>query len=431
MTIKARVLLTLVAMLATMFLVDCRDYSCGGFGALPCTSAGTGSGSGGFGGGGGGGGGGGSTPAAFAFAVDQGGAMDGYTLSTTAGAFQSTSGYTAPVIPATDPGVGMVIAQEQFVYAVFELENQIYGWSVNPSTGALTALSGFPMTLSLNAPIVSFNEYNIATNPAGTLLFVSDTGANEILVFQISSAGALTPVSGSPFSTPVEPGNLTTDGLGNYLYVAEDLSGHTGLEVLAYSIGTGTNLGVLTTVTGSPFPFPMWQLQGDASGEYLVATTGNALFLSGSDDKNLYVFSIAQSGANAGAISEVSGSPFATTYSPFNIAVQPAGTGEFVYSFSINDTDTGYNPVEGFALDTTSGALTTITGSPFANIATGHWGQFDQSGAFLFVYSAVSSGGSTSAQLGVLDVGSSGALTQPISSVTLATPGYWAVTDPQ
>lgn len=422
MTLRARVLLSLLAALATMFLVNCSPYGCRvTFGSSTCTPSGSGIGSGG-----GGGGGGGAT--AFAFAVDQSGAIDGYTLNEGAGTFQLTTGFTAPTIPANDPGVGMVVAQKKFVYAVFELENTLYGWSVD-ANGGLTLLSGFPAALPLSTLPVGFNQYNLATNPAGTLLFVSNTLADQVLVFQISNAGALTAAAGSPFATPVEPGNLTTDGLGKYLYVAEDVSGHTGIQVLAYAIGSG---GVLTAVPGSPFPFPMWQLQGDASGKYLVGTTGHAAFLGAADDRHLYVFGIQQSGANAGAISAVAGSPFSTIDSPFTIAAQPASSGgEFVYSFSINDADTGYNPVEGFQLNTTTGALTTITGSPFGGIATGHWGQFDQGGANLFVYSSVSNGSTITTQLGALTVNSNGTLTQPISAATFFTPGYWVVTDPQ
>jgi 6-phosphogluconolactonase len=283
----------------------------------------------------------------------------------------------------------------------------------------------------------TFNQYILATNPTGTLLFVSDTELDEILVFSISSTGALTAV-GTPIATPFEPGNLTTDGLGDYLYVTQSLGTGThigGTQLAAYSIGTGANLGVLTAVTGSPFtlPVPMWQVEGDPSGNFLIGTSGNNLDFTGLDDLNLYVFSIQPTtGTAPGAIAQVTGSPFATTYSPFSIAVQPSSTnGEFVYSFSINDTDTGYNPVEGFQLNTTSGALTELTGSPFSQLASGHWGQFDQSGAYLFVYSSSLVAGITSPQLGPLTVSSTGTLTQPISPVTFPADGYWAVTDPQ
>jgi 6-phosphogluconolactonase (cycloisomerase 2 family) len=433
MAMRDRVLLGVLVVLATMFLANCNGYSCGGFGALPCTSAGSGSGSGGFGGGGGGGG---STDSVFAYAMDTSAVtMDGYGLNTTAGTFSTLSSYTAPPLPDSEPGLGMVVAQKQFVYAALEeAGGSIYGWSVNSSTGALTALT--PVDLSLLVPNgLAFNQYNLATNPAGTLLFVSDTELDEIFVFQISNAGALTLV-GSPIVTPFEPGNLATDGLGNYLYVTESLGAGThvgGTLMLAYSIGTGANLGVLTPVTGSPFTLPkgMWQVQGEPSGGFLIGTSGNNQDFTGQDDLHLYVFSIQKTGTTPGAIT-LPGSSFPTTYSPFNIAVEPASsTGEFVYSFSINDTDTGYYPVEGFQLNTTTGALTELTNSPFSGLATGHWGQFDQSGDFLFVYSSSLVSGITTTQLGVLDVSSTGQLTQPISSATLVTPGYWVVTDPQ
>jgi hypothetical protein len=206
MTIRARVLLSLLTVLATMFLVNCRDYSCGGFGALPCTSTtGTG-GTGPFGGSGGG-----SKASAFAFAVDDAGTIDGYTLNTTAGTFAGTSGYTAPVVPPNDGGVGMVVAQEQFLYAGFGSAGALYAWSIDPTTGGLTAISGSPYT----APFLSdyglgVGQANMITNPAGTLLFISDTLQNEIYVYTIGSGGVLTLVTGSPFAGSIrahEPGH--------------------------------------------------------------------------------------------------------------------------------------------------------------------------------------------------------------------------------
>jgi len=285
----------------------------------------------------------------------------------------------------------------------------------------------------------------MATNPAGTLLFIADSFDNEILVFTIANTGALTAVVGSPFATPVgvHAGNMTTDGLGKYLYVTETLLNHTGNEVLGYSIGDGTNgtiLGALTALSSSPFPFKMWQVQGDASGNFLVGTTGNSaatgLGLSNVDDDHLYVFSIQQtaSATPAGTLTEV-GTGFATTNSPFNIAVQPHSSGgEFVYSFSINDSGAAYNPIEGFELTTTgaqAGTLTAISSFPTSGIATGDWGQFDQSGANLLVYSSISNGGAIVTQLGALSIGTNGVPTEPTSPANLTTPGYWVVTDTQ
>ena len=318
----------------------------------------------------------------------------------------------------------MVVARKQFVYALFELEttNTIYGWSINAGTGALTTLPTFPVGMTLNLPLVNYNQFNVTTDPGGNFLFISDSGMNEIMVFAIdSSTGTLTAVPGSPFATTIEPGNIATDGLGKYLYVCLDGS-HTGAVIEGFTIGSN---GALTAMS-STFTYPIWQLQGEASGKYMIGTSGNVQFLTGADDPNLYVFSI---NSTTGALTQVTKQP--TTYSPFTIAAQPpSSTGEFVYSFSINDTDTGYNPIEGFQLDTNTGALTELTTSPFQNIFEGQWGQFDQTGANLLVYSNVASGSGTLTQLGPLSVDSSGNLTQPIGPATLVTSGYWVVTDP-
>jgi hypothetical protein len=183
----------------------------------------------------------------------------------------------------------------------------------------------------------------------------------------------------------------------------------------------------------------MWQLQGDASGNFLVGTSGNSAApgFSGVDDKNLYVFSIQQTATTtpAGTLTQVTGSPFATTNSPLNIAVQPPSSGgEFVYSFGIDDTGSAYNPIEGYLLATAGsqpGALTAIASFPTTGIGTGHWGQFDQSGANLFVYSSISNGATVVTQLGALSIGADGIPTEPTSPATLITPGYWVMTDPQ
>jgi 6-phosphogluconolactonase (cycloisomerase 2 family) len=419
MQMKFRALLSSVVMLITASLVGCGHYNCSGgaqFGNSTCTSSGSESLSGGSGG---------TTTAAFVYAVDTAGTIDSYTLNTTASTLVATTNYTSPIVPTTDQGSGMVVAQGKYLYVAFPSTFQIFGYSISAS-GGLTAISGSPF----GAPFLSSAVYateSMITNPAGTLLFVTDLVSDQVYVYQIGSSGGLTAAAGSPFTLPFLPANMTTDGQGKYLYITEQFGTHIGLEIAAYSIGSS---GTLTAVTGSPFSYPMWQLVGDPSGKYLIGTEGTTIPLDGVDDTHLYVFSIQQSGTNAGAIAPVSGSPFATVYSPFGIAMQSNSSGSLVYSFGINDTDTGYNPIEGFELNSSTGALTTASGSPFSGVSTGFWGQIDQSGQFLFVYGGVDNNGTVTTDFGALDIGSGGTLTQPTSQITFATPGVWAVTDP-
>ncbi len=432
MTKRVRADLLLIVAMATLGLAGCDHYTCSNgltFGASTCSNSSISNP--------GGNGTGGSATAAFVFAVDQGtgtgGTIDGFTLDTSANTFQATPSYTAPAIPDNNGGVGMVVAQKQFLYAGFGTVGQIFGWKIS-STGNLTAITGSPFSAPFLGDFLgSVGEAAMITDPAGTMLFVSDQLQSQVYAYQIGTGGVLTAATGSPFTLPLgfQPMNLATDGLGKYLYASNGISStHTASEVAAFVINTTTGSAALTAVPGSPFPFPMWLVKGEPTGKFLIGTTGKTASFSGTDDDHLYVFAIAQTGSTAGAITAVSGSPFKTAFSPFSIAVQSNTSGNLLYSFSINDTATGFNAAEGYTISS-AGALTADTGSPFSGLTNGSWGQFDQSGAFLFDYGSFLDINTNTVvtQLSPFDVGTGGALTQPITTLTLATPGFWAVTD--
>ena len=411
---------TVVMIASVLVLGGCGyQYKCGvTFGSSSCSSSGSGLGTTGTT----------SGHAAFAYNIVFAGAVNGAALSSGSSAsFQNIANFTAPTVPANDESAEIVVVPKKFVYASFPSSQQLYAWSINATDGGLSAVSGSPFTLSglgsmiVNATGVPFTS--MAVNPAGTLLFLAYSSAAEIDVYQIGSTGTLTQVPGAPFSSgTLQPYNLSFDGLGNYLYVTTGAEG-TGQQVAAFSIGSS---GALTAVQGSPFAFNMWQLQGDPSGKYMIGISGRSNALNGfTDDTSLYVFSIQQSGANAGALTQVSGSPFKTLFAPINLAMQPVSSnGSFVYSFSVNVL--GPNSIEGYQLDTSSGTLTAMSNSPFSNIGTAPWGQFDQSGAYLFIFDSTN----TNSSLGVLNVASgTGTPTEPLGPVTLEPSKYFAVSD--
>jgi hypothetical protein len=341
-----RWLVGIFILLGTLLLSNCSPYGCRvTFGSSTCNGSGS-SGFGGSGGGGSGGGGGGATPTAFAYAVDQSGTIDGYVLSDSASTFGVISNFTAPTIAANSGGVGMVVAQKQYLYAgLGDSGGILYGWTISAS-GSLSPISGTPVAAPFLADFgTGVSQSEMIVNPAGTLLFISDTLQSLIYVFQIGTGGTLTAVTGSPFSLPVgfQPMNLTTDGLGNYLYVVNgNFSTHQGSEIAAFSIGTGSNLGVLTAINnGVPFSgagYNMWQVKGEPTGQFLIGTTGSTAYDGVTDDPNLYVFTISQSSTNPGAITLLGKT--ATQYSPYSIAVQSNTGGNLIYSLSFNDTAT-------------------------------------------------------------------------------------------
>jgi hypothetical protein len=443
---SVRVLIGMVALMALMMLSACAGApGCTQvtFGGPVCSSSGSGSGFGSTGGtGGGGGGGGSSTPSAFVYTLDStNSTIDGFSFSNSGGSFSVISNYTAPTVGANDGGVGMVIAQSQYLYAALSSTDTIYEYTIS-TAGLLTPISS---QATFNAPYLTdfvsgVGQANMIVNPLGTLMFISDELGEKIHAYQIGTGGVLTEVTGSPFACPggFEPMNLATDGLGQYLYAVDgNFATHQGLGIAAFTIGTGSNLGVLTAVANSPYvgsPFNMWQLRGDPTGKYMFGTSGSSAAFSGADDDNLYVFSIASSsGVDPGSLSLVT-TQSTGTYSPYTIASQTNTTGDLVYSFGFTDISSvlTLNPIAGFTLNNTGG-LTADSGSPFSlTSAEGTWGQFDQSGAYLFTYlSGENPSGVTLTQIAPLAVASDGTLSQPATPITLNAPGFWAVTDPQ
>jgi hypothetical protein len=432
MRMQVRAGFMMIVALAVMGLAGCDHYVCGTgaiFSGSSCTASGSGLGTSTSG----------SATAAFVFVADATGAtsngtIDGYTLNTSASTFGPTSTYTAPATPLNDGGVGMVVAQAKYLYTGFGTTGTpgtIYGWSIG-ADGTLAALNGSPYAapFMLSVP-VGFGTQSIITNPAGTLLFFSaeDNGTGTVgpfvFVYQIGSDGTLTAATGSPFSVPFT-GNLAVDGLGKYLYITEALGNHTGSEIAGYSIAS---TGTLTMVSGSPFTgshFNMWEVQGEPTGKYMIGTTGQSVAINGVDNDALYVFSI----GTTGVLTETSS--VVTEFSPLSIAVQSETNGSLVYTFGLTDDSSAFNSVEGYSLSS-SGTLTAVTDSPFSNAAVGDQGAFDQSGAFLFVYGVVDnlSTNTISPQMGAFTVASNGDLTEPTTTLTLTSPGFFAVTDPQ
>lgn len=421
-TMQRGMVCVLVA-LSTMWLAGCGHYTCGTtFGNASCNASGSGFQQGG----------GSSASAAYVYAVDQGlsgasnGTIDGFAFNATTVSFGGITNYTAPVVPLNQGGVGMTVAQKQFLYTGFGASNQIYGWTIG-ADGSLTTITGSPFTApGLGGYISGVGQDNMVTNPAGSLLFYSDAVGSAIYVFQISSTGVLTEVgSGFPAPAGFTPMNLSTDGLGKFLYVIDGSNiTHQGSSLAVYSIGTGNSLGQLTQITGSPFTtIKMWQLQGDPTGQFMVGTTGTTVLYNGLDDKSLYVFSIGSTGALTQVAQQV------TANAPFSIAVQPNSAGNLVYSFGFNDTGSAFNPIEGFTIGS-GGTLTAASGEPYS-IGEGSWGQFDQSGSLLFTYASFLdvSTNTLTTQVTPLVVGAGGALTEPTSFIDLTTPGFWVVTD--
>jgi 6-phosphogluconolactonase len=428
MTTRVRASLTLIVAVAMMSLAGCDHYNCStgaNFGG-GCSASGSGISS--SGGGSTGSGGGSIVALTYYVSNNEIGSLD-LSSSGTTNTLEDTPNFVLPTLPAGYTNSAIVIAQKQFLYVPYASTSaspSLYAWSIDGSTGALTVMAGSPFSVPDVAGIASSAQpmHSITTDPTGTFLYIADATDKRIDAFQINStSGVPTPVPGSPFSASIGPWNLAVDGLGHYLYATQGTASGEGVQVEVFTLNSTT--GALSNGT-TMSTLNMWQLHGEPLGKYMIGVDG----LTGETgdnkpaDPNVYVFSI----GSGGALTQVGKFPTASGNGPTGVVVHPSGT--FVYDFSVSTLTNFDGPLDGFALDPSSGALTPLAGSPFTGggaFTSPDGGHFDQSGTYLFVHAG--------SAIGVFNIDPSTGIptepTQPVGVGSGAVIYPWAVTDPQ
>jgi YVTN family beta-propeller protein len=124
----------------------------------------------------------------------------------------------------------------QFAYVTSFSDSNVSAYTIDPATGALTAIPGSPF--SAGADPVS-----VAVDPSGKFVYVANNAVGNIVSgFTIDPSGALTVIAGSPFSAGKQPNWVAVDPSGKFAYVAN--AGDN--TVSGYTINPVT--GVLTTI---------------------------------------------------------------------------------------------------------------------------------------------------------------------------------------
>ena len=214
-------------------------------------------------------------------------------------------------------------------------DNSISAFSLDPTTGDLSALATYPIVASVA------NPQSIQMVRAGNYLYVAEYANNGVEVFTITAgSGVLTQgVMGSPFTTDVSPHSLAVDPSGSVLYTANEGASGDG-SVSAFTVNASS--GVLISASALPLPIQAAnQISIDPQGKFLFVTESNALA----------VYPITLSTAALGAA--VAAPPFAAGSVPFSVSVDL--TGQFVYV-----ADYGLASVSQFTMDTGTGVLTAM-----------------------------------------------------------------------
>ncbi|MFL6387045.1 MAG: MBG domain-containing protein [Terriglobales bacterium] len=246
-------------------------------------------------------------------------------------------------------------AQGNYVYVNNQAAaNTVSGYSVS-AAGALTQLSGSPFsTGGAGANVVCYGLNRITLSPINNLLFVANTGDRTITSFQINPAtGILTRVAGSPFPTLLtldscQGISLAATPDGNFLFASSNG------QIETFTINAGGTLTPLAT------PLTPNCCSPDAS----MVVSPNGQFLAISNQSNVSMFTI-----NAGVLTAVPGSPFSKTGSgslsglDFSCAADRLYAGEATGSPALADAWT----IDNAPASPTLGLLTPVPGTPFTS----------------------------------------------------------------
>jgi len=252
-------------------------------------------------------------------------------------------------------------------------------YSISPGTGALAKLTDPNSDSRQPGQTGAGGRYGLlgtfagsfAVIPSRQLLYVTNTNEGGVYAFSIGSSGELTPLTGSPFNVPLtNPLGLAADPSGKFLYTGNIWDG----SILESTIDPMS--GALTAATGSPFDAgTCCTLTVDQSGGFLYRSViGNSI----------YAFAVSP---DTGALTPVDGSPFLLGRAD-HFAGDPRG--RFLYgSFTGYGDGTELPDVNGTisatAINESTGALTSIPGSPFRVEMGANFVAIDPTGKFLYV----------------------------------------------
>jgi 6-phosphogluconolactonase (cycloisomerase 2 family) len=143
-----------------------------------------------------------------------------------------------------------------------EQGRQAYGWISSVSAYAIDATGALTAVPDSSARVgASGYSHSLAFAPSGKFLYVADPETPPLPVGGVwayrvdETTGGLTPVSGSPVRAGTDARAIVVDRSGRFVYVASrsPASGGPG-SIWAYNIDQGS--GALTPVPGSPFTTP-------------------------------------------------------------------------------------------------------------------------------------------------------------------------------
>lgn len=217
-----------------------------------------------------------------------------FSINQTSGALSAIGGNTVTLAGGSLPR-GMATDAGGHLYVALAGLDQVAQYSINSSTGALTSLGAALATGSV--------PDRVAVSPNGAYLYVANWLGSSISIFSINGGGALTSQGTFAIAGDTRPLGMVVHHNSNLLIVAMN-SANVNDNVRVYSIGANGALTQVSTGTSGTSPAPARSATG-----VTVDPSGNYIYVSNSGDGNITKFNINQgSGALSSAFTFGTGS---------------------------------------------------------------------------------------------------------------------------
>ena len=266
-----------------------------------------------------------------------------YTIDPATGAITAIAGGS---VTTSGPAGVTIDPTNKFLYVTNSSTNKVSGYTINATTGILTAMAGSPYTAGTGATFA-------VTDPTGKFLYVANPTANTISGYSINSTtGVLTALAGFPKTTGTGPQWLAFHPSGSFLYV----DNYGGNQIAAYTVNSTT--GDLTLAGNVTSSYPQSVVVSQGAGDYLYLANGRP---SSTSPNTVTAFAINPTAGTLTSVTASPAGPYSTGAStrPDCVVIDP--TGKYLYT-----SNYGTNTVTGFVVNSTNGTLTSVSGGPFA-----------------------------------------------------------------
>ncbi|MGC2462499.1 MAG: beta-propeller fold lactonase family protein [Steroidobacteraceae bacterium] len=240
--------------------------------------------------------------------------VDGTLTQVTNSPFLTTA---SALVTGVNPTSVAVDPSDQFVYATntFNPGYGLAGFTIDSVTtdltaGNLTQFATNPQVATGNAPV------SVTIDPLGRFVYVADSADGMVSGWKIGSGGALTAMSGSPFTggtggfvPSATPASLAIDPSGHFLYAIDSTNGDVVAFTIDQTTGVPTALTTGATIAAGSGAVPVGI---DPSGHFLYVgnTFGNTISMYSAD-------------LTTGELSVINGSPLTFSGSgPNAIAIE-------------------------------------------------------------------------------------------------------------